>query len=284
MKEKIIIIALLYGILISCKQPSAEKANPLQKDTTQSSMQKDTTQSAMQGDTLRNKNPLPDYVGGNGAIVFGEAEFIKPKKMKVTDKLQQSIAEKIKSAETVDFTGDKIPDYICKSVTDSTGTGTEYWVSSDYKIIKKKRYVVDGYCYRWFINLDEDPEPEIYEDSGDEELEDNMFIDQNLITGKDTPLLYINPIIIDDDITYWGFPKDISNMMTRKNGTRIELVCSLNHHIINDHIAADNIDSIQSQIPVVFFMGNPKEKFKVKGIKNDYTMYTLRELIGATRK
>lgn len=279
MKEKNIIVTLIAGLIlvVACKQSTVNKANPLQNDT---------TQSPIQGDTLRSKNPQPDYIGSGGVIIFGEAPFVKPQKIKITDKLQRCISGKIKSAETVDFTGDKIPDFICKSIADTiTGSGTEYWISSDYKIIKTKEYSIDWFSYRWFINLDEDPEPEIYETYTDEEFTDNRFIDQNLVTGKDSILLYINPVIIEDDKNYWGFAQDISNMMTRINGNRIELNCSLNHYRLNDHIAVDNIDAIQSQVPVVFFMGHSAgQKYALKNIAYDYTMLTLQELIKQTRK
>lgn len=199
---------------------------------------------------------------------FIEVGFTKPLKVKTSDELKKYLKDSISLVEEVDFTGDKIPDFICKMKPDSTGEGDEYWVTSNFKTIKKLKYYTDGFLYRWFINLDDDPEPEIFEAVGDEDGADYMFIDQNLKTGKDRTLVYVNPVIIENGKQYWGYPWDISDFQARSDGRKVELFCSLKHRIVRDGNEISTPPG-QKQMPVIFFKGHHTQQGEQRGIKDE---------------
>ncbi|MGY0039202.1 hypothetical protein [Pedobacter sp. NJ-S-72] len=142
--------------------------------------------------------------------------------------------------------------------------------------------IIDGFHYRWFINLDNDPEPEIYEAIGDEDGADYTFVDQNLKTGKDKTLLYVNPVIIENDKKYWGYPWDIKDFLARTDGKTVELFCSLKHSITRDGNETA-LPPGQKQMPVLFFKGHPTQKGEQKGLKNEEWL-SLTEIISRTKK
>jgi hypothetical protein len=264
MKQSFLKIIFLLGFFTSCKETIKQDSNLSKFDT-----------------TLQNKKTLKLEISDTATTVT-DIGFMKPKKVEVTDNIKRCAKEKIESVEEIDFTGDKIPDFICKAKLDKLGIGNEYWISSEYKIIKITKYYSDGFYYRWFINLDNDPEPEIYEAIGDEDGADYIITDQNLLIGKDTTLLYINPVIVENDKKYWGYPWDISNIRVMTSGKNIELFCSLNHKIVRDGNEENNT-KFQKQMPVIFFTGHHTQESGQHNIKNEQWL-TLKEIIRQTKR
>ncbi|MFB9076732.1 hypothetical protein ACFFLS_24045 [Flavobacterium procerum] len=211
-----------------------------------------------------------------------EISIIKPKTIPLTDELKKHIGEEIDSVKTIDFTGDKVLDFICIAKPDTTGIANEYWVSSEYKTIKKVKNNLNTIHHRWFINLDDDPEPEIYEAIGEEDGVNYTIQDQNLQTGKDKILLYINPVIIEKNKIYWGYAWDTKNIIARKNGKVTEVFCSLNHTIERDGNEETN-PKAQKQMPVLFFSGHhTQEGFQL--IIKDEQWLSLKEIIKKTKR
>jgi len=264
MKQSLIIFIILFGLFGSCKETKRQKPNSLNTDT------------------IKQDNKILNSKIEDTVTAFTNVGFMKPKKITVTDNLKNCLNEKIETAEEIDFTGDNILDFICKAKADKSGIGNEYWISSEYKIIKTTKYYSDGFYYRWFINLDNDPEPEIFEAIGDEDGADYIIIDQNLLTGKDTALLYINPVVIENDKKFWGYPWDISNIKVRTNGKTIELFCSLNHKIVRNGNEENN-PKLQKQMPVIFFTGHHTQESQQHNIKNSQWL-TLKEIIRQTQR
>lgn len=232
--------------------------------------------------TVKKQTKAGDTIKSDTIRTFMDVGFTRPLKISTPIKLKEYLKDSIDYVEEIDFTGDKIPDFICKMKCDSAGVGDEYWVSSNFKKIKKLQYYSSGFHYRWFINLDNDPEPEIYEATGDEDGADYMFVNQNLKTGKDKTMLYINPVIIQNDKKYWGYPWDIKDFLVRTDGKTVELFCSLKHSISrdgNETILPPN----QKQMPVIFFKGHPTQKGEQKGLKNEEWL-SLTEIIDKTKK
>ncbi|WP_157472345.1 hypothetical protein [Flavobacterium aquidurense] len=262
MKQKFLLLFILMALLISCKDTSGQKNNSVKTDNTKQ----------------ETKNTEAKGEDSSKTAVY----FIKTKKIPATNELRKCIKEEIESVESIDFTGDKIADYICKTAIDTLGIGNEYWISSEYKTIKKVKYYGDGFHYRWFINLDNDPEPEMFETNGDEDGADYTITDQNLTTGKDRTLLYINPVIIENNKKYWGYSWDVKNITARKNGTDIELFCSLNHQIIRD--GNEEYDpEFQKIMPVLFFTGHHTQESGNLNIKDEKWL-TLQEIIKQTKR
>ncbi|KQO22980.1 hypothetical protein ASF10_11590 [Flavobacterium sp. Leaf82] len=261
MKQKFLLL-ILTALLVSCKDSPKQETN--------STKPKNTNQEA--------KNTVSKVADSSKTAVY----FIKSKKTAATNELRKYITEKIESVESVDFTGDKVPDYICKTTIDTLGIGNEYWISSEYKTIKKVKYYGDGFSYRWFINLDHDPEPEMFVANGDEDGADYTIMDQNLVSGKDSILLYINPVLIENQKKYWGYPWDIQNIIARKNGSNIELFCSLNHQIIRDG-NEESDPEFQKQMPVLFFTGHHTQESGKMGIKDEKWL-SLQEIIKQSKR
>jgi hypothetical protein len=249
MKQKLIVLIFLFGLFFSCRETKKKDTNSKKEDT---------------------------------ITTFSNVGFITPKKIAVPENLKESIKEKIETVEEIDFTGDNIPDFICRAMLDKSGIGNEYWVSSEYKIIKSTKYYTEGFYYRWFINLDDDPEPEIFEAIGDEDGADYIISDQNLLTGKDSNLLYINPVIFEKGKKYWGYPWDITNIKARTNRIKTELLCSLNHKIIRDG-NEENLPKNQKQMPVLFFSGHHTQESGQDNIRNEQWL-TLQDIIRQTKR
>lgn len=264
MKQNFILFVILTAILISCKDTLKPKTK------------------SVNSDTIEQKTTIAESEIADSSKIFTPVYLIKPEKTSITDKLRECIKEKIESVETIDFTGDKIPDYICKTTIDTLGIGNEYWISSEYKTIKKAKYYTDGFYYRWFINLDNDPEPETFEAVGDSDYSIFSINDPNLLTGKDTTLLYINPVIIENKQRYWGYAWDIHDIRVRKNGTDIELFCSLNHKIISYQDDETEL-KFQKQMPILFFTGHHTQESGGLSSKNDQWL-SLKEIIRQTKR
>ncbi|WP_123773901.1 hypothetical protein [[Flexibacter] sp. ATCC 35103] len=261
MKQKFLLL-ILTALLVSCKESSGQEINPVKPDNTKQEA----------------KNTVSKVADSLETAVY----FIKSKKIAAPDELRKYIKEKIESVESIDFTGDKVADYICKTAIDTSGIGNEYWISSEYKTIKKVKYYGDGFQYRWFINLDNDPEPEMFETNGDEDGADYTITDQNLVTGKDKTLLYINPVIIENNKKYWGYSWDVKNIMARKKGNNIELFCSLSHQIIRD--GNEEFDpEFQKIMPALFFTGHHTQESGNLVIKDEKWL-TLQEIIKQTKR
>ncbi|SHL32275.1 hypothetical protein [Flavobacterium chilense] len=265
MIQKFLLFAVLSGLFISCKDTLKTEKDAVNSDTTE-----------------QKAKSTNEIATADSSKTFQDVYFIKSKKIPVTDQLAKFIEEKIENVEAIDFTGDNIPDYICQAKVDSLGIGNEYWVSSDYKTIRKAKHYTDGFYYRWFINLDSDPEPEMFEAVGDEEGANYTITDLNLLTGKISTLLYINPVIIENQKKYWGYPWDIKNIKARTNGTVTELFCSLNHQIIRDG-NEENDPKSQKQMPVLFFTGHHTQESGHETIKKEQWL-TLKEIIKQTKR
>ncbi|WP_166923175.1 hypothetical protein [Flavobacterium poyangense] len=264
MKQNFMLFLVLMTLLISCKDSLKQKVKSENPNIAKQEVK------ILKSDTTTSSDKFPG--------IFS----VKAKKGAVTTELSKCIGKKIENVELVDFTGDQITDFICRTLTDTEGIEDEYWVSSEYKILKKTKYYPDNFYYRWFLNLDSDPEPEMFQALGAEDGADYTILDQNLLTGKDSTLLYVNPIIIENHKRYWGYPWDIDNIKVRKNGSVIELFCSLNHQITRDG-NEETDPELQKQIPVLFFTGKHTQESPILIIKEERWL-SLQEIIRQTKK
>lgn len=138
-----------------------------------------------------------------------------PKKIATPLKIKKLIKDKITETRTVDFNGDGKLDYLVfvktvkkLQIEDEAGTtGIETWITSGFKIVKREQRLNSAFHDRWFINLDDDPMPEVfyallYEDSSEYSIYKQNF------NGKDKLLFNLNPVISDatrQNKNYWGF-------------------------------------------------------------------------------
>jgi hypothetical protein len=245
MKKSLVAIMLFSCFLISCKDNQLEKREQVKKTT-------------------------------NDEIIF-----IEPKEIQSYKKLEEFLKTSFYKVEEIDFTGDKIPDFICKGKPNSNGQGIEYWINSDFKMIRKDAYYLDGFTHRRFANLDKDIEPEIFETEGDKDWIGYTFYDLNLETGKKAVLLYFNPIINDNNNNYWVTPENKVNIHTRNNNNEIELFCSLKTPILNEE--DEDLPKDQKYIPVIYFQGQHNSNILKQNIDNNEWL-SLNKIISLTKK
>ncbi len=196
---------------------------------------------------------------------FKSISFIKLIKQPIFKKPIRFLDGIISSNESIDFTGDHKKDFIIKLKPDSLGLIKEYWVNTDFSIIKKVFYSSNIFHYRWFINLDSDPEPEIIEAIGDSSYANFMVVDQQLHKGIDSVLFYFKPIIIDNGKQFWNNHKNIKNIYARTNGSSVKILCATNPS--NNTILSD-ILAIQKKMPILFFTGKQTLYQETYNIKN----------------
>lgn len=143
---KLLVLGLLFSIsILSCKQTDKKQDKIELADTATNDLDTKT-------DTA-----LTEAVPLFTAVAFNKAIGIP-----IDTRLRNMIKETIDSVETIDFTGDQVDDYLVRTAGDKNSVGFEYWVSSDYKIIKKVKYYLDSFHYHWFINLDDDQQKQRY--------------------------------------------------------------------------------------------------------------------------
>ena len=187
--------------------------------------------------------------------IFGQG-FIEMDTVSSNSELRKIVASEIERTIKVDFTGDGQQDYICQTAfkENQEPIVIEYWISSDFKIITKKQIWIDEYSYYRFVNIDSDPEPELFSASGYPEGIDYCFIDLDLKKGTEDTLFYFNPVIIENGEMYWGYPWDITDIIIRNEKNRIELSTSIDHKIERD--GEITIPKNQTIFPAIFFQGH----------------------------
>ncbi len=195
----------------------------------------------------------------------------------IPDIIRPIIAGKARNLYRVDFTGDGKLDFIYQfepAIKVDSADFLEYWITSEISVVKKlKKFEMIEYT--WFSNIDNDPEPEIISASGHEDGIDYALYDQDLVSGKDQLLFYFNPVIIENDKFYWGYPGDITSLILRNSGSNIHLKASGDHDIIRD----DNTTTPSTKkLPAIFFYGHATQpEVKVENLR-DIHWVTLSDL------
>ena len=154
----------------------------------------------------------------------------------------------------VDFTGDNTGDYIIQTKIDKKGKTTETWLTSSFLLFNRITKHVGDYDILRFINLDNDPEPEIYYASGYTDGIDYAFYDLNMKTGKQELLFYFNPVITGTDQDLWGYPWNTDGVMKKSVDEETMLFFSVNHDIERDGNISDPVN--QKILPVIFLLGH----------------------------
>jgi len=196
---------------------------------------------------------LPTLIFGQGFLPLDTLKNYPPE---ISDK----ISGPINMVLQVDFNGDNKPDYIVKLdfQQKTKNVYLEYWLTSDFKIFKKKKRYRSSLEFFRFVNIDQDIEPEIFSALGYEDGIDYAFYDLDLKTGKEKLIFYFNPVIINNDKEYWGYPWDIEGIYIKNDKGVTMLYASVNHNIERD----GNVEMLKYQkiFPVIFFKGHSIQK------------------------
>ncbi|MEO9534424.1 MAG: hypothetical protein ABJG68_00170 [Crocinitomicaceae bacterium] len=213
---------------------------------------------------------FPILTHGQGFITIDTLTTIPTE---LTDKLNGQIS----SVVTVDFTGDSKLDYLVTMASEDKHNYEylEYWITSEFELFKKKKKFNDGIQYYHFVNLDRDPEPEIFSAFGYEDGIDYGFFDLDLKLGKEELIFYFNPVIIEGNKYHWGYPWDIANLLTRNSNGTIQIQSSIEHTIVRD----GNITFPEDQpfFPVIFFSGHSTQPYELTEIESR-TWLTIEQL------
>jgi len=219
--------------------------------------------------------------------VYAQQNLIKPLVIENDDNIQKLIDEEIVLTASIDFTGDSINDFICQTKPNNNigDYYLEYWINSEYKILKKKIKYFTDYDEYWFVNLDNDIEPEIFWATGYSEGIDYVFLDQDFENNEDVPIFYFNPTILDPSKHkefFWGYYWDITDLKLKKAHNSIKLLCSINHKIYR--YGEITVPNSQVQLPVVCFSGKSTQPdTEVEEIK-DLRWFSLEELVNEITK
>jgi hypothetical protein len=220
--------------------------------------------------------------------VGGQTIMQTPRLVNTPPQISNSISEKILETYAIDFDGDDELDFLVyiKNETSDEPIAFELWYASSFKLVKRVPKYISDYDYKWFINLDDDPEPEIISAYGFTDGVDYSIYDQNLAKGSDILLFRFNPVLIDSSNKqkeyYWGYPWDVTNIITRVENEVIRIRSSVNHDIIRD--AYINIPKWQQTLPVIFFEGKTTQPdIEVEAIRK-VRWLTLKEIEKAVRK
>ena len=206
------------------------------------------------------------------ASVGGETTMQTPRLVNTPPQISNSVAGKILETYAIDFDGDDKLDFLVyvKNEASDEPLAFELWYASSLKLVKRVPKYISDYDYKWFIDLDEDPEPEIISAYGFTDGIDYSIYDQNLAKGSAKLLFRFNPVLIDSSNKqkeyYWGYPWDITSIITKIESGVIRIRCSLKHDIVRD--AYINIPKWQHTLPVVFFEGKTTQPdIEVEAIK-----------------
>ena len=193
------------------------------------------------------------------SLSYGQ-NLIKPDTLTIIPKnIVGAIQGDIKEVLSIDLDGNGQKDFIVVVETEERYKYEQYWFSSDLELwLKQVRYEV-GIEYIWFVNLDDDPTLEIFYATGYEDGIDYCFSDFDLSNGQETVMFYFDPIIIENEKMYWGYPWDITDIkMSQEKGTKIYV--SLNHDIDRFEAQIKRPEN-QPQFPVVFFSGHSTQPY-----------------------
>lgn len=222
------------------------------------------------------------------AGVGGQTIMQTPRLVNTPSQISNSISGKILETYAIDFDGDDKLDFLVyvKNETSDEPFAFELWYASSFKLVKRVPKYISDYDYKWFIDLDEDPEPEIISVYGFTDGIDYSIYDQNLAEGSDILLFRFNPALIDSSNKqkeyYWGYPWDVVNIITKIENEVLRIRCSLNHDIIRD--AYIDIPKWQHILPVIFFEGKTTQPdIEVEAIRK-VRLLTLTEIVKAVRR
>ena len=164
-------------------------------------------------------------------VLFSKAQIklISPVEIETPHKLVEISHDSIIHTYTVDFTGDKKPDYITikKNEINTEPYAAEFWYNSDFSLYRKVDLYNFDFDFKYFINLDNDSIPEILRVQGYSDGVNYFFTRQNIKDKNETVLFYFNPIIrstINDTLEYnWGYPKTLDSILLISKNKELKL-------------------------------------------------------------
>lgn len=195
------------------------------------------------------------------ADVAAQTAMKSPTIIPTPAKIKRLVKGNITEVKTIDFNGDRENDFIVRvrnnNPIDSDVYGTEFWINSAMKIVKRETWYNASADFKWFINLDSDATPEIISAFGYEDGIAYSVFKQDFKSGKDVLLFQFSPVLVDasrERKHFWGYPWDLIDVKAKRKGNYYELLCSFNHNVEGDFTNVKT-PKWQRRIPVIFFNG-----------------------------
>ncbi len=143
------------------------------------------------------------------------------------EKLKQYIGKSEVVVYAIDLDKDGAKDFIVRYVDRSRTC----FAKSDLSIVScEKLGYWDGFRYYWFVNLAGDPLLELISLEGDEDSSDYWLYHFDRKTWKMTTRLNIAPVIYSESKDYkgiyWGYPWDITKLVTAKSKQGMRIFCT----------------------------------------------------------
>jgi hypothetical protein len=235
------------------------------------------------------------FMSGGG---LAQTALQKPKEIPVPDAVRAVVQGKIARTLQVDFNGDGKPDYIVivdnqppagrrRKRNDKEVPDTEVWITFDLKVVKQRDRWAADYNFLWFINLDNDPVPEIISAYGYSDGSDYRVLRQRFGPGsKDEVLFYFLPVLRDQTRGgfFWGYPWDWTDIEAQKRGNHYAVRCTLNHRLKSGE-DNDSPPEWQLRTPAIIFSGRTKPDARVNSSEIQETSWCdLQVLTAAIRK
>ena len=188
----------------------------------------------------------------------------KARRIDTPIEIKKLIPQEIYLTYTVDFTGDGVLDFISQvETTRKKDPIRDYWISSNFKIIREQRGYVDV-SILGFFNIDDDDELEYIRIDGEDINIDYVICD--LKNGKEKELFYFHPIIEYEENYYWGDRYLIKDIVYKKDAGEILFKSSIKHPIVIDDREEIHPDW-QKKMPVLLFKGKKKGWYEIEVLK-----------------
>jgi hypothetical protein len=207
------------------------------------------------------------FVWAWGWPASAESEFgvlHRAREIRVSPELQKLTPSLIRRAESVDFTGDGVPDFVLSVEPDVDLPGKTYdtrelWITSDGNLLRSTLLFRTPIWERWFVNLDRDPEPELLTVSGYEDGVDFEIADQTEELRAQEGLFRLLPVFrvegSEGSPHALGLPGNLDGAWVAGSSSTWRLSCSFDfaEEFLIDAGVAGMPNPPQRLLPIVFF-------------------------------
>lgn len=143
--------------------------------------------------------------------------------------IHNQFGKKVDRVFFVDFNGDEKRDYIIELKTNHPDKYHEVWITDKFEPYLQKVNDRLEFDYRFFINLDDDPEAELITARGTNKGINYVLLDYS--GRKEEIVCYFNPVIAEKGKFSFGYPWDITGLDTKKVKKEICLQWNIVHDV-----------------------------------------------------
>lgn len=162
--------------------------------------------------------------------------------------------------------------FISLALNENSGEYSEYWFQKDF-ILKKVNKFYYQYHKKWFFNIDDDPELEMFLAIEEDVSGQYGFFDINKETLDYKPIFYFIPIIEKSNNSFfWGYYSNILDIKIKQNSILTSVKDSLIRY--NDFKMAKK----QKKLPLIFFKGSGSKSERISDRIDSLKYMTISEI------